>query len=144
MKQSLIIMQGPPGGGKTTIARAIFAQQDRVGVAICSTDDYFLVNGVYKFDPTLIAVNHEKNQKAARAWLARGYIVVVDNTNIHCWEARPYVQMAQNRDIPVQFVRVNSSFKSEHGVPSAVVARMRAEMEDLTVESVLTSKCPWE
>ena len=43
-------MRGLPGSGKSTKARKIAGQ---FGV-VYSTDDFFMVNGEYKFDPKMI------------------------------------------------------------------------------------------
>lgn len=74
----LVIMQGPPGSGKTTIAKALV--EDLSSCEIHSTDSYFVHNGVYTFDCKKMARNHALNLQAASESSAR--VVVVDNTNL--------------------------------------------------------------
>lgn len=143
--QILAVMQGPSGGGKSTLAKQLKALLEALGhtVRICSTDDQFNVDGVYKFDPTKLGAYHAINQKLAVEALERGESVIVDNTNLQRWEAKPYVEAAVRLDIPVSFHRCAGKFQNVHGVPDFKVDQMRAKLEDLTVESVMASKSPF-
>jgi predicted kinase len=146
MNQILIVMQGPSGGGKSTLANThIKPLLESLGhtVRICSTDDQFKVDGVYKFDPSKLGVYHVINQKLAVEALERGESVIVDNTNLQRWEAKPYVEAALRLDIPVSFHRCAGQFENVHGVPQNKVDQMRNKMEWLCVESVMDSKCPF-
>lgn len=140
MPQTLYILQGLPGSGKSTLAKQMM--QGREPVLICSTDDFFWVGEQWIFDPAKLGEYHEKNQQDAREFMADGCTVIVDNTNLQCWEAKPYVVNALRLGIPVVFVRVTGNFKSTHGVPPEVIEKMRLRMEDLTVEKVLASVKP--
>ena len=138
----LIIMQGPPGSGKTTIAEEQLAEE--YDAEIYSTDDFFTEDGVYNFDISKLNENHQKNQDRTFKALKEGKNVIVDNTNIMRWHCKAYVQAAVELGIEVKFVRAEGDYKTIHGVPQDKIEQMRASMEDLTVESVLASKAPWE
>ncbi len=142
----LVVMQGASGSGKSTMARNIKAMLEAVGqeVQICSTDDQFGIGEAYHFDPSKIAENHVKNQKKARYHLEWGTSVIVDNTNTQAWEAKPYVQMAQELGVPVFFVPCHGKFNNVHGVPPDKVEAMRNRCEPLTVEACLNARAPWE
>lgn len=141
--QKLIIMQGPPGGGKTTKAKKI--QHSNNGRAIiCSTDDYFTMFGEYHFDPSMLATFHKANLWRAQRLLEAGFTVIVDNTNVRAWAARPYVEFAVERDIAVEFIRCDAAFANTHGVPPETVEKMRQDMEILSVDRCLNSFAPWE
>jgi predicted kinase len=142
----LVIMQGASGSGKSTTAETIKEMLWSLGheCRICSTDKLFEVDGVYKFDPSKIAENHLKNQKICRQALEFGECVIVDNTNTQAWEAKPYVQMAQELGVPVFFVACHGRFNNLHGVPSDKVEAMRQRCEPLTVEGCLQARAPWE
>lgn len=156
MLQTCIILQGPSGSGKSSLSRVIQAGADadyrRLAKGeghkpcfICSTDDFFLNEaGVYVFKKERLGEYHAKNQAKARLLLKEGQSVIVDNTCIHKYEAKPYVQAAVDASVPVVFIRMAGQWKNEHGVPEQVVARMRAEMEPLTVEGCLAARAPWE
>lgn len=146
MSSVMVIMQGASGSGKSTMAQTIKAMLEAVGqaVKICSTDDEYVTDGKYHFDPSKIGEYHAKNLKKAEFALDWGSSVIVDNTNTQAWEARPYVQAAQRVGVPVYFVRCHGRFDNVHGVPPDKVEAMRQRCEPLTVESCLASKAPWE
>jgi NEDD4-binding protein 2 len=134
--QILVVMQGASGSGKTTLAKHIASVID---AEVYSTDDFFMVDGQYKFDPTKLAVYHKLNQDRAIAAMENGANVVIDNTNIQAWQARPYVAYAVEHGITVKFVRATGDFQNLHGVPAEKVEKMRASLEPLSVESVMAS-----
>lgn len=143
--QTLILMQGPPGSGKSTKARELAAKLP--GTRICSTDDFHFVRfkeykrfplsaqvlqrDEYVFQHDMLAEYHQWNKHEVYHWLLQGCNVIVDNTNIRREHVRPYLEMAQLLGVFVQVVRCEGQFQNSHAVPSIVVERMRAEMEDL-------------
>ena len=135
----LIILQGVPGAGKSTRAAQLAASMP--GAVICSTDEYFLgADGVYRFRPEQLGEAHAWNVRRAVNAMRCGRTVIVDNTNILRKHVRPYVQAACDLGIVVEFVRVDGGFQSTHNVPDAVVERMRRDMQDLTLASVLAEE----
>jgi len=136
----LVIMQGHSGSGKSTLAKQIAKVID---AEIFSTDELFIVNGVYKFDPSKLGFFHKKNLDNCIAAMKRGVNVVCDNTNIRQWEAKGYVEAALDLGFEVKFIRATGNFQNVHGVPNDKVEQMRARLEDLTVESVMASKKPF-
>jgi predicted kinase len=142
----MVVMQGASGSGKSTMARTIKAMLEAAGqtVAIVSTDDEFVENGVYCFKADKIAENHMKAQKKARYHLDWGTSVIIDNTNTQAWEARPYVQMAQELGVEVFFVPCHGQFTNVHGVPPEKVEQMRKRLEPLSIQKCLEAKAPWE
>ncbi len=141
MNQTLYILQGPPGSGKSWIARALKAfhafHHPFVKTVVCSTDDFHEIDGVYIFQPEKLGYFHKCNLEKAQRAMAEGHIVVIDNTNIKRKDVKPYVKHAVGLNIPVVFVRVTGNFKSIHGVPDDVIQRMKAQMQDLSIESVM-------
>lgn len=137
----LIIMQGPPGSGKSTFG-AVTAKA--FGAVVCSTDDYHYEGSLYIFKPERAKEYHELNQARARELLASGRSVVVDNTNIKAWEARPYVRMGVELGAEIVFVRCTGARPNVHGVPEERVAAMRSSMEELSVQSCINAVAPWE
>lgn len=136
--QTLIIMQGVPGSGKSTMAKAIRSGwEGPEPIYLFSTDQFFYVEGEYKFDPSKLSEYHNLNQERTLYHLEQGDSVIVDNTNILRRHAKPYVVMAHVRNIPVVFVTCQGRFKNIHGVPPETIARMFLQMERLTVEGCL-------
>lgn len=138
----MIIMQGPSGSGKSTMAKLLAKEMNAL---VFSTDDFFYdENGNYNFDSKKLPEFHQRNQERAREALKQGRNVIIDNTNILCWQAKPYVKMAIEAGITPVFIRCVGTFKNVHGVPENKVEDMRQQMEELTVESCLNSFAPWE
>ena len=146
MKNILLLMQGHSGSGKSTLAEQFKRWFVALGheVEIYSTDDQMKVDGVYKFDPSKLGTYHAINQKLTRAALEWGKTVIVDNTNTCAWEAKSYVQMAQELGVAVFFHRAEGNFSNLHGVPADKVEAMKKRLEPLSVEACLASKAPWE
>lgn len=149
----MVIMRGLPGSGKSTLARQIAGDDG----AVYSTDDFFMEDGVYMFDPKKIVANHAANQARVREACATGISpVVVDNTNTQKWEARPYVEIARKYGYRVRFVEADTPWakdadalaqKNVHGVNREGVDRMLSRYEDhgtFTEDAVLAAKAPWE
>jgi predicted kinase len=148
--KKLTIMRGLPGSGKSTLAKTLAN-----GAPIFSTDDLFMVDGEYVFQPSMLAVNHTANQRRAEDALRAGTPhVVVDNTNTQAWEAREYVRLAVAHGYTVEFVEPTTAWAKDpvecaqrcaHGVPEAAIVGMLARWEkDLTVPKCLVAKAPWE
>lgn len=146
--QEMWIMQGASGSGKTTLAGIIeqyVMRTTKQDILVLSTDDFWYQNdGSYKFDCTKIAAAHRWNQERAATWLARGRSVIIDNTNVRAWEARPYVRLGVKHGCRIHFVRCMGEHANVHGVPLEKVAEMRRNLETLSVEICLAAMAPWE
>ncbi|XP_041485019.1 uncharacterized protein LOC121431528 [Lytechinus variegatus] len=141
----LCLMRGCPGSGKSFVAKSLKGN----GV-ILSTDDFFMVNGKYLFDRNAIGEAHDWNQKRAQDCLEKGITpVIIDNTNIHTWEMKPYVVMAlkhqyhvviREPDTPWKHKAGELTKRNSHGVPRVAIARMLQNYDpNVTVESILNS-----
>lgn len=152
-RRVLVLMRGVSGSGKSTVAKKIAGK----GVVL-STDDLFVKDGRYEFDPSKIGVNHSINQSRAETAMKDGISpVVIDNTNTQGWEMKPYVMLADKYGYSVEIVepghpdfpeadfdeimRRQSLRSSENkSLPAEVVKRMMDRFEKgLTVDDVRTS-----
>ncbi|XP_015279681.1 PREDICTED: NEDD4-binding protein 2-like 1 [Gekko japonicus] len=120
---------------------------------IFSTDDYFTEDGTYIFDPDCLEDAHRWNQKRARKAMKNGKSpVIIDNTNIHAWEMKPYVIMALENNYEVIFREPDTRWKfnvreltrhNSHGVPRETIKRMKEQYEhDVTFQIVLHCEEP--
>ncbi|KAL8190921.1 UNVERIFIED_CONTAM: hypothetical protein K2H54_065829 [Gekko kuhli] len=120
---------------------------------IFSTDDYFTEDGTYIFDPDCLEDAHKWNQKRARKAMKNGKSpVIIDNTNIHAWEMKPYVIMALENNYEVIFREPDTRWKfnvselarhNSHGVPRETIKRMKEQYEhDVTFQIVLHCEEP--
>ncbi|XP_037123873.1 NEDD4-binding protein 2-like 2 [Syngnathus acus] len=147
----LILMRGLPGSGKTTMARELLATGP--SGLILSTDDYFVHDSGYRYDPNLLGEAHEWNhQRAGDAMRDGRSPVIIDNTNLQAWEMKPYVQMALQQGYQVDFCEPNTSWKydpselekrNKHGVSQEKIAQMLDRFcWPVSIDAVLSSQEP--
>ena len=111
----LIIMQGHSTSGKSSFAKQFAKDTD----VILSTDDYFRVNGVYKFNEHLLEEYHQKTfedckkvmQENSGSWQKENneFSIRLDNTNTEPEHVRPYLELAKKYGFEVVYVRMTSS-----------------------------------
>ncbi|XP_004604592.1 NEDD4-binding protein 2-like 1 isoform X1 [Sorex araneus] len=151
-RKHLYLLRGLPGSGKTTLARQL--QHDFPRALIFSTDDFFFrEDGTYEFNPDFLEEAHEWNQKRARKAMRNGISpIIIDNTNLHAWEMKPYAVMALENNYEVIFREPDTRWKFNvqelarrniHGVPREKIQRMKERYEhDVTFRSVLHAEKP--
>lgn len=140
----LILMRGVSGSGKSTLARKIAGEIE--GSVILSTDDYFMFEGRYVFDPSKLALYHEMNRERAM-WAMREKTpcVIIDNTNTQAWEMKPYVEAALEHSYeieirvpePVDIEEIMHRQAREKNLSREIVERMLERWEEVTVEDLI-------
>jgi len=121
--KTTVILRGCSGSGKSTVAK--WLQQELKG-AVFSTDSFFTVDGVYRFDPKKLQENHQKNLDAFLAY--EGVLAVVDNTNLAQWEYQKY----SNDRVPVvvnmrETDPATLAKRNQHNVPISSILKMAAK-----------------
>jgi len=102
---------------------------------IHGTDRYFYQNGQYRFDPDLLPQNHKLNQQAFFESLRKEIpLVICDNTNLHAWQRKPYVEMAVKHGYDIELVKIGLLYddalqalyasRNSHGVSRDVIIEM--------------------
>ncbi|XP_023064564.1 NEDD4-binding protein 2-like 1 isoform X7 [Piliocolobus tephrosceles] len=129
-------------------------QHDFPRALIFSTDDFFFrEDGAYEFNPDFLEEAHEWNQKRARKAMRNGISpIIIDNTNLHAWEMKPYAVMALENNYEVIFREPDTRWKFNvqelarrniHGVSREKIHRMKERYEhDVTFHSVLHAEKP--
>ena len=122
-------MRGISGSGKSTKAREL----GQNGI-ILSTDDFFKINGKYKYDQDRIGQAHLWNQARAKKAMEQGVSpIVIDNTNVIAKDAKPYAEEAlkygykikiAEPDTPWKFDAEELTKRNNHGVPKEVIEEM--------------------
>jgi len=131
-KKRAIILRGVSGSGKSTKARELAGETGKIH----STDDFFMVNGKYVFDPAQLPRYHKLNFEAFKADLALGVSpVIVDNTNTRKWEYENYLEAAKAAGYDVEVISIPhidpalAAIRNTHGVPEAAIRRMISRWE---------------
>ena len=131
----LILVRGVSGAGKSTIADMM----DWLGheTVSFSTDDMFMVDGNYEFDPSLLGENHDAVvQKVRDVMIARYEVripetIIVHNTFTEEWEMKPYFELAEEFNWRVHTIIVENRHgsKSIHDVPDDVIKAQKERFE---------------
>lgn len=127
-------MRGLPGSGKSTRAAQLAGECG----AIHSTDDFFMVDGEYVFDPAMLGRYHDRNYASFVESLGKGVpVVICDNTNSQTWEWERYYLVARDYGYRVVFIEIGHppteecARRTTHGVPVEVIRRMIERWEEI-------------
>lgn len=123
----LLLIRGLPGSGKSTMAK----DYAKAGYVHCEADQYFEVNGQYRFDASKLSAAHADCLQRAISAMDSGRPVVVANTFTRRWEMEPYLKAAKVRGVNVRIVEASGTWPNVHGVPEDAVERMRARWESI-------------
>ena len=140
--KQMVLLIALPGAGKSTLARhmADAAAKENKSCVVCSTDDFFVVDGVYKFDPVNLFRNHTACQNKARQACADGVNkILIDNTNLMKAHRDAYETIAKDFGYVFECVVVGEftedfakvcAARNLHGVPLQSILKMarRAEL----------------
>lgn len=123
-------------GQAIEIDESSYPLETKIMAAIHSTDEYFMVDGVYKYNPSKIGLYHGKNYKAFRESVDAGIpLVIVDNTNTIEAEYAKYRNYAEDGGCWVTYVVLPHPSLSEcvernkHNVPADVIKKMISRFE---------------
>lgn len=98
----LIIVRGLPGSGKSTFSKLL-------SKAICSADDYLMVNGEYLWSEDKLYKAHKWCQRKCERFMKfEAKRVVVDNTSIKSRDLKPYYKLAEKYGYLVHSVIVEN------------------------------------
>lgn len=133
-KKIAVIMAGPSGAGKSTYARNNFPNHQ-----MCSTDNFFMEDGEYKFDPRKLGEFHKLNKAQFLDLCQNGALVGCDNTNVSISQIAWYVDTALlfGYDVHVfAFVAKDSTLeicakRNAHGVPANAIKRMNNNIKKM-------------
>lgn len=125
MDKNCILVRGIVGSGKSSFAEFI-------GGVVCCADDYFMVDGEYKFDGAKLKQAHESCKlKFEHAVLEGQPKIVVANTNTQEWEFAHYKSFAEKNGYRVFCVIVENRHggTNVHGVPDNVIEQQKKRFQ---------------
>ncbi|XP_077984054.1 uncharacterized protein LOC144438768 [Glandiceps talaboti] len=143
----LCLLRGPPGSGKTTLARKLMGDD---GIVL-STDEFFVnYYGRYEFNFSKLGEAHEWNrQRAKTAMEAQIAPIIIDNTNCQIWEMKPYASLAmlykysvviREPDTPWCFKVRELAQRNTHHVPAERIQKFIDRYErNVTAEKLLAA-----
>lgn len=135
--RQVIVMQGIPGSGKTTVANDFVRRHPDLRCAIVSADDFFVERGkgTYAFDASLLSQAHADCFRRFILLLQQRHVdvVIVDNTNSSAWEMAPYMLGAEAFGCSAAYWRVPcdpeaAAARNVHSVPRATVFSIHDRM----------------
>ncbi len=142
MSRVMVINIGLPGSGKSSRAEQLVRDATAEGktAIIHSTDTYFIIDGVYKFEPARLWECHSRNRRATEQSLKDGIdVVIVDNTNLIREHREVYSKLAEEYGYAVQMQVVGGFAESDcqvyaarnsHSVPLEAILRMAQRYQE--------------
>lgn len=124
--KSLFLIRGVPGSGKSTFAKTLGGEH-------IEADMFFMKDGEYKFDPTMIGSAHNWVQGVVEHWMDSSIEkIVVSNTFTQEWELKPYYELAEKYGYTVFSVIVENRHGGVdvHGVPEEKLVQMEARLRN--------------
>lgn len=133
-KQTLIVVRGIPGSGKSTYAKTLKADLEKQGFKVehVEADDYWYNDkGEYVFHTSKLYYAHKNCfERVFRAFDEGAQYVIVANTFVTRKDLKPYLREAAARDIKVTIYRMDNEFQNVHNVPADKVAYMKEHFVD--------------
>ena len=130
--KNLILIRGVSGSGKSTFAEEFLYPTS----LIISTDDFFMVDGEYQFNPELLAENHDKCFKSVESEMECPQQdicpnIVVHNTFTQAWEMKRYRELADKYGYNFYTIIVENRHKSSsiHSIPDDIISKQKDRFE---------------
>lgn len=122
---NLYLLRGLPGAGKSTIGQ-------NLKTVNFEADQYFMKDGVYKFEPSKIKDAHEWCQNQVKHCMIEGLKdISVSNTFTQEWEMEAYYKLAKEHGYMVFSIIVENRHngKNAHNVPTETLEKMKNRFE---------------
>jgi len=122
--KELFLLRGLPGSGKSTLAKSI-------GTFNVEADQFFMEDGVYKFDASKLKWAHELCRMECERAMKDGIKLSISNTFTQEWEMKPYFELAEKYGYRVYSLIVENRHGgiNEHGVPEDKLEIMKNRFE---------------
>lgn len=138
-KNKLIILRGAPGSGKSFLTKNLDTIPFLSSAEICSADDYFDTDGVYKFNKDSLQKAHDFCYNTCVEYLHKKYQnVVIDNTHSTLREYAKYLNAGKCFNYTTIVLEIHCKTKEcvdifhkrcTHGVPISECQKMLSRWE---------------
>lgn len=127
----LILIRGLPGSGKSSLAEMVDV------INLCEADSFFMKDGQYNFDPSLLPVAHQKCLERTEMFLMQSGECIVANTFTQRWEMEKYIKLADELQCKLIVIDLFDAgltdeqlcCRNTHGVPLESIKKMRERYE---------------
>ena len=128
MEKKLLLIRGVSGSGKSTLAEMLAVALNGKSFA---ADDYFMIEGEYKWDQLKLGEAHDWCQKSVEQELQSGSgIAIVHNTLVTEKQVAEYTTIAERTGATLisLIVERRHSGKNIHGVPDKTVQKQARQL----------------
>jgi len=137
-------MRGLPYSGKSTRARELAGDTGRIH----SANDFFMVDGLYRYCGGQVRRLHQENQAAFKNSIEEGTpVVILDNCHTKIWQFKESFEFASNLGYGVEIVAMPhypgiAAFRKTNwrNIPHQDFMRMYDNFENFTVPVSLTNR----
>jgi len=130
MRKELFLVRGVSGSGKNTLAEALAYFSS---APVLSADNFFMVDGEYKFDPSKLKEAHAdcRTKTEFEMGVVSSSMIFVANTFTREWEMKAYYDLAEKYGYRVHSIIVENRHGgvNEHDVPEETIQAMRDRFE---------------
>ena len=107
--KNVIFLRGISGSGKTTVSNALSKLLGSEIVVSLSEDNYFMVDGVYKFKSQNVTEAHKNCVHSMELALQSSAIhyIIMDNTHTQLWQLSNAETVAKEYDANLYYIDIN-------------------------------------
>lgn len=129
---SLTLIRGIPGTGKSTLASALRARYEELGVKLghFEADQFFMKFGEYEFVASSLHAAHSWCFWETSKCLHNQTSALVSNTFTTWKEMDRYVNLVYERAATLNIITLSKEYGSVHGVPDEKMTQMRNRFID--------------
>ena len=123
--KTLILLRHVPGAGSSFVSKLL---SENGKYPVLATDDYFMVNGEYKFDKTKLHYYHQLClQDTEKEMIKEIEKIFVTNTFTTEKELKPYIDLSKKYDYNLISLIVENRHgnKNIHVVPEETLLKMK-------------------
>jgi len=105
---TVIFLRGISCSGKSTIANSLSRLLGPENTTVCSADNYFIKDGIYRFESSKLSEAHEACARALKSALGSSNIryIIVDNTHTRMWHLYNTETLAKESGAQIYYLNI--------------------------------------